>query len=143
MTYEGHIENGAYPRDPTLSRKGRPLPLFQDLVLSSSLGMPSSGSHALRHRPTAERPASSPLYSTAPRRAAPQGVAGDNRGGRPTEGATRRRSLSDFAGWTADGPAWSYPVVHQGRLYLRHGDLLACYDLRPSPAAEGKPGRSA
>ena len=35
---------------------------------------------------------------------------------------------------TADGPAWSYPVVHQGRLYLRHGDLLACYDLRPIAA---------
>ena len=33
---------------------------------------------------------------------------------------------------TADGPAWSYPVVHQGQLYLRHGDLLACYDLRDS-----------
>ena len=43
---------------------------------------------------------------------------------------------------TADGPAWSYPVVHQGHLYLRHGDLLACYDLRPSPTAEGNSGRS-
>ena len=41
---------------------------------------------------------------------------------------------------TVDGPAWAYPVVHQGRLYLRHGDLLACYDLRPSPA-EGKSER--
>jgi outer membrane protein assembly factor BamB len=40
---------------------------------------------------------------------------------------------------TADGPAWAYPVVHQGQLYLRHGDLLACYDLRPSPAADGTP----
>ncbi len=28
------------------------------------------------------------------------------------------------------GPAWAHPVIHQGRLYLRHGDLLACYDLR-------------
>ena len=28
------------------------------------------------------------------------------------------------------GPAWAHPVVHRGRLYLRHGDLLACYDLR-------------
>ena len=43
---------------------------------------------------------------------------------------------------TADGPAWPYPVVHQGQLYLRHGDLLACYDLRPSPVAEGKAGSS-
>jgi outer membrane protein assembly factor BamB len=29
-----------------------------------------------------------------------------------------------------DGPAWAHPVIHGGRLYLRHGDLLACYDLR-------------
>ncbi|MFZ5832287.1 MAG: PQQ-binding-like beta-propeller repeat protein, partial [Planctomycetota bacterium] len=29
-----------------------------------------------------------------------------------------------------DGPAWSHPVIHQGRLYLRHGDLLLCYDVR-------------
>jgi prepilin-type processing-associated H-X9-DG protein len=30
---------------------------------------------------------------------------------------------------TADGPAWAYPVVDGKRLYLRHGDVLACYDL--------------
>lgn len=29
-----------------------------------------------------------------------------------------------------EGPAWAHPVVHQGRLYLRHADLLMCYDLR-------------
>jgi len=28
------------------------------------------------------------------------------------------------------GPAWPYPVIHNGRLYLRHSDVLACYDLR-------------
>ena len=28
------------------------------------------------------------------------------------------------------GPAWAHPVIHRGRLYLRHGDLLVCYDLR-------------
>ena len=39
---------------------------------------------------------------------------------------------------TADGPAWPYPVVHQGQLYLRHGDLLACYDLRPSATGRNK-----
>jgi len=43
---------------------------------------------------------------------------------------------------TADGPAWPYPVVHRGQLYLRHGDLLACYDLRPSSVAAGNVGRS-
>ena len=28
------------------------------------------------------------------------------------------------------GPAWSHPVIHNGRLYLRHSDILTCYDLR-------------
>jgi outer membrane protein assembly factor BamB len=28
------------------------------------------------------------------------------------------------------GPAWSHPVIHNGRLYLRHGDVLSCYDVR-------------
>lgn len=28
-----------------------------------------------------------------------------------------------------DGPAWAHPVIHRGRLYLRHADLLGCYDL--------------
>lgn len=32
---------------------------------------------------------------------------------------------------TAEGPAWSHPVIHDGKLYLRHDDLLLCYDLRP------------
>jgi prepilin-type processing-associated H-X9-DG protein len=29
-----------------------------------------------------------------------------------------------------EGPAWPHPVIHQGRLYLRHANLLLCYDLR-------------
>lgn len=29
-----------------------------------------------------------------------------------------------------DGPAWPHPVIHQGKLYLRHSNLLVCYDLR-------------
>ncbi len=28
------------------------------------------------------------------------------------------------------GPAWAHPVVCGGRLYLRHGDFLYCYDIR-------------
>jgi outer membrane protein assembly factor BamB len=28
------------------------------------------------------------------------------------------------------GPAWPHPVIRDGRLYLRHRDLLLCYDLR-------------
>lgn len=31
---------------------------------------------------------------------------------------------------TGEGPAWAHPVIHDGKLYLRHGDLLACYDVR-------------
>ncbi|MHB8899486.1 MAG: outer membrane protein assembly factor BamB family protein, partial [Thermoguttaceae bacterium] len=35
-----------------------------------------------------------------------------------------------------EGPAWAHPVIHGGRLYLRHANLLACYDLRaPEPTA--------
>ena len=29
-----------------------------------------------------------------------------------------------------EGPAWAHPVIHKGKLYLRHDDLLLCYDLR-------------
>jgi prepilin-type processing-associated H-X9-DG protein len=28
------------------------------------------------------------------------------------------------------GPAWPHPVIHDGKLYLRHHDLLLCYALR-------------
>ena len=28
------------------------------------------------------------------------------------------------------GPAWAHPVIQDGKLYLRHADILACYDLR-------------
>lgn len=30
---------------------------------------------------------------------------------------------------TSEGPAWAYPVVHDKKLYLRHGDLLGIYGL--------------
>jgi outer membrane protein assembly factor BamB len=39
---------------------------------------------------------------------------------------------STFTPLQGEGPAWPHPVIHAGRLYLRHGNLLACYDLRPS-----------
>jgi outer membrane protein assembly factor BamB len=29
-----------------------------------------------------------------------------------------------------DGPAWAHPVVANGRLFLREGDSLSCYDVR-------------
>ena len=28
------------------------------------------------------------------------------------------------------GPAWAHPVIHGGKLYLRHADVLACYDIK-------------
>ncbi len=31
---------------------------------------------------------------------------------------------------TGAGPAWAHPVIHKGKLYLRHDDLLCCYDGR-------------
>jgi outer membrane protein assembly factor BamB len=40
------------------------------------------------------------------------------------------RLKGTFQPVTGSGPAWSRPVIHDGRLYLRHGDLLACYDVR-------------
>jgi outer membrane protein assembly factor BamB len=27
------------------------------------------------------------------------------------------------------GPHWAHPVVANGRLYVRHGDVLTCYDI--------------
>jgi len=29
-----------------------------------------------------------------------------------------------------DGPAWPYPVIHDGKLYLRAHNVLMCYDVR-------------
>jgi len=40
------------------------------------------------------------------------------------------RLKGSFQPVTGSGPAWAHPVIHDGRLYLRHGDLLACYDVR-------------
>lgn len=43
------------------------------------------------------------------------------------------RSRGQFTALTGEGPAWAYPVIHRRRLYLRHGDLLGCYDLSANP----------
>lgn len=40
------------------------------------------------------------------------------------------RLKGTFQPVTGTGPAWAHPVILDGRLYLRHGDLLACYDVR-------------
>jgi len=40
------------------------------------------------------------------------------------------RIKGKFTAPVNDGPAWPHPVIHQGKLYLRHSDILLCYDLR-------------
>ncbi len=40
------------------------------------------------------------------------------------------RIKGQFQADTSNGPAWPHPVVHGGKLYLRHDTLLMCYDVR-------------
>jgi len=28
------------------------------------------------------------------------------------------------------GPGWAHPVIHDGKLYIRHADVLFCYDIK-------------
>jgi len=28
------------------------------------------------------------------------------------------------------GPGWAHPVIHDGKLYIRHSDVLFCYDIK-------------
>jgi len=30
----------------------------------------------------------------------------------------------------AEGPAWPHPVIFDGKLFLRHADILLCYDIK-------------
>jgi outer membrane protein assembly factor BamB len=39
------------------------------------------------------------------------------------------RLKGTFQPLTGEGPAWAHLVILDGKLYLRHGDLLACYDV--------------
>lgn len=40
------------------------------------------------------------------------------------------REVGSFTVPRTDGPAWAHPVVLDGKLYLREGDSLFCYDVR-------------
>ena len=40
------------------------------------------------------------------------------------------KEISNFTPPKGNGPAWPHPVIHDGKLYLRHGDILLCYDVR-------------
>jgi hypothetical protein len=43
------------------------------------------------------------------------------------------KEVGSFALQQRQGPAWAHPVVVGGRLYLREGDTLYCYDVREKP----------
>jgi hypothetical protein len=34
---------------------------------------------------------------------------------------------------SGDRPSWAHMVILDGRLYLREGDAILCYDLRAAP----------
>ena len=38
--------------------------------------------------------------------------------------------VGSFQAPKRSGPSWAHPVVSNGRLYLREGDMLYCYDVR-------------
>jgi len=38
--------------------------------------------------------------------------------------------VSTFTPPKGKGPAWPHPVIHDGKLYLRHGDILLCYNVK-------------
>lgn len=40
--------------------------------------------------------------------------------------------ISSFRIREGSGPHWAHPVIHQGRLYIRHGNALMAYDISMS-----------
>jgi len=47
---------------------------------------------------------------------------------------TQYRLISTFEPPPMAGTAWAHPVISDGRLYLRHNDVLLCYDVRGAAA---------
>ena len=43
---------------------------------------------------------------------------------------TKLDIVSEFQVTKGEGPYWSHPVISKGRLYLRHGDYLAVYQVK-------------
>jgi outer membrane protein assembly factor BamB len=41
----------------------------------------------------------------------------------------RCRVISSFQVEMGTGQHWAHPVIHEGRLYMRHGDALMCYNI--------------
>ncbi len=46
--------------------------------------------------------------------------------------------VSSFRIAHGSGPHWAHPVIAGGRLYVRHGKTLACYDIAARPAPPEK-----
>jgi outer membrane protein assembly factor BamB len=42
--------------------------------------------------------------------------------------------VSSFKIDRGNGPHWAHPSIANGRLYIRHGDALMCYDIGEPPA---------
>ena len=38
--------------------------------------------------------------------------------------------ISTFKVEQGSGPHWAYPVIHDGILYIRHGETLSTYDIK-------------
>ncbi len=49
------------------------------------------------------------------------------------------KSRGHFEAPMAEGPVLARPVIHKGKLHLRHDDSLLCYDLRAYQEARTAP----
>jgi len=45
-------------------------------------------------------------------------------------GSTKLDIVSEFQITKGEGPYWAHPVISKGRLYMRHGDYLAVYQVK-------------
>ncbi|MFA5218949.1 MAG: alcohol dehydrogenase, partial [Bacteroidales bacterium] len=43
---------------------------------------------------------------------------------------TEFRMISTFKLEGGTGPFWAHPAIYDGKLYLRHGDVLMVYDIK-------------
>ena len=40
------------------------------------------------------------------------------------------RVISSFRVLEGSGPHWAHPAIHEGALYVRHGNALMVYDIK-------------
>jgi hypothetical protein len=38
--------------------------------------------------------------------------------------------VSSFQITEGNGPCWAHPTINDGRMYIRHGDVLMVYDIK-------------